>query len=102
VIRCLLPLALALGLTVPTTASAQELEAAAPAPVEGPIVAVRITGLRRVEEAALLAVVATRAGGRVDARTIQRDVKAIYGSGFVDDVRGCGAHRGGADRLLHR
>ena len=83
--RCLLPLALAL--TVPTMASAQELDAVAPAAVEGQITSVRIIGLRRVEEAALLAVVATRAGGRVDARTVQRDVKAIYASGFVDDVR---------------
>jgi len=80
-------LSLVLGLSVPSIASAQSFEAAAPAPAQGQIASVQIQGLRRVEEAALLAVVATRAGGRVDARTIQRDVKAIYGSGFVDDVR---------------
>lgn len=88
--RRIVPLVLApfaLALAIPSVAVAQELEAVAPAPAQGQIISVQITGLRRVEEAALLAVVATRTGGRVDSHTIQRDLKAIYGSGFVDDVR---------------
>ncbi|HCH61892.1 MAG TPA: hypothetical protein DFR83_03735, partial [Deltaproteobacteria bacterium] len=70
----------------PTTAFAQSLDAAAPATAEGRISDVRLVGLRNVEEAAMLAVMATRAGALANPRTIQRDIKAIYRSGFVDNV----------------
>ena len=70
----------------PSTASAQDLRAEAPADPKGKIVSVEVKGLKRVEEAAILAVMSTRAGGEVNPRNIQRDVKAIYRTGFVDDV----------------
>ena len=70
----------------PITAAAQELQADAPATAEGKVVDLRLNGLNRIEEAALLAVISTRAGALANPRTIQRDVKAIYRTGFVDDV----------------
>jgi outer membrane protein insertion porin family len=85
--RCLVGLALSAGLlSAPSVADAQQLDAAAPAIVEGKIIDVQLKGLRNVEEAAVLAVMATRAGALANPRTIQRDIKAIYRSGFVDDV----------------
>ena len=86
-LRTLFGLALCAGvLGSPVTASAQSLEATAPAVTEGKILDVKLEGIQNVEEAAVLAVMATRAGALVNARTIQRDIKAIYRSGFVDDV----------------
>ncbi len=85
--RPLLGLALSAGLAAaPAVVSAQQLQAASPAMVEGKVIDVQLKGLRNVEEAAVLAVMATRAGALANPRTIQRDIKAIYRSGFVDDV----------------
>jgi outer membrane protein insertion porin family len=60
--------------------------AQAPAPAEGTVADVQVTGLRRVEEAALLDLVRLRAGEQLDEGKIQRAIRAIWGSGFVDDV----------------
>ncbi len=70
----------------PSLALAQDIDAEAPSTLEGKVVDVRLQGLKNVEEAAILATVATRAGTILNPRTIRRDVKAIYQSGFVDDV----------------
>ncbi|MDP2313727.1 MAG: outer membrane protein assembly factor BamA [Pseudomonadota bacterium] len=60
--------------------------AEAPAPVAGTVSEVRVTGLRRVEEAALLDVVRLRAGEPLEDWKIERDMRAIWATGFVDDV----------------
>ena len=85
--RLLLGLALSSAVAAaPSRSAAQGFQADAPAVAEGKILDVRLEGLRNVEEAALLAVMATRAGALANATIIQRDIKAIYRSGFVDDV----------------
>ena len=61
--------------------------AEAPVPAEGPVSEVRIVGLKRVEDAALLAAIGIRAGENLMPWKIARDVKAVYATGFVDDVR---------------
>ena len=60
--------------------------AEAPAPVSGTVSDVEVTGLRRVEEAALLDVVRLRVGEPLEQWKIQRDMRAIWDTGFVDDV----------------
>lgn len=60
--------------------------AEAPAPAEGRVVGVEVTGLKRVEEAALLDVVRLRPGDLLDSRRVQRDISAIWQTGYVDDV----------------
>lgn len=62
------------------------VHAEAPAPAEGRVVGVEIEGLKRVEEAALLDVVRLRPGDSLDPKRIQRDINAIWDTGFVDDV----------------
>ena len=62
------------------------VHAEAPAPAEGKVVGVEIEGLKRVEEAALLDVVRLRPGDSLDPKRIQRDINAIWDTGFVDDV----------------
>ena len=54
---------------------------------EGRVVAVRVEGNRRVEEAAVLALVQLREGYTLAAWKIQRDIKAIFRSGFFDDIQ---------------
>ncbi len=62
------------------------LHAEAPAAPSGVVADVQVTGLRRVEEAALLDVVRLRAGEPLESWKIQRDIRAIWQTGFVDDV----------------
>jgi outer membrane protein insertion porin family len=54
---------------------------------EGTVSSVRIVGLKRVEEAALLAAVGLRVGEQILPWKIARDIKSVYSTGFVDDVR---------------
>ncbi len=56
------------------------------APAEGKVGEVRIKGLKRVEEAALLAAIGIRAGDELQPWKVERDLKAVYATGFVDDV----------------
>lgn len=72
-----------------TEPPAPTVATAAPVPVElsGHVVDVRITGLRRVEEAALMAAVGLRSGEMLASWKIRRDLVAIYETGFVDDVQ---------------
>ncbi len=74
------PALLAAALLVPG------VHAEAPAPVSGTVSDVEVTGLRRVEEAALLDVVRLRVGEPLEQWKIQRDMRAIWDTGFVDDV----------------
>ncbi|MFH1467148.1 MAG: outer membrane protein assembly factor BamA [Pseudomonadota bacterium] len=58
-----------------------------PAPAEGTIASVVVTGNRRVEEAALRARIALRPGQRLDELAVRRDLREVFASGLVDDVR---------------
>ena len=58
-----------------------------PVALTGHITSVRFVGLRRVEEAALMAAVGIRSGELVSSGKIRRDLVAIYETGFIDDVR---------------
>jgi len=64
-----------------------ESEAPVPVALNGRIVDVRITGLRRVEEAALMAAVGIRSGELLANWKVRRDLVAIYETGFVKDVQ---------------
>lgn len=59
----------------------------APVVQRGRVAEVRITGLRRVEEAAVRASIQLRPGEILGSWMVQRDIRAIYATGFVDDVR---------------
>ncbi len=52
----------------------------------GQVSEVRVSGLRRLEEAAILAAVGLRPGDEVTAWKVRRDVKSVWATGFVDDV----------------
>lgn len=65
----------------------------APAPQDGPpqsamgqVSDVRVVGLRRLEEAALLAAIGLRAGEEVVDWKVRRDIEGVWATGFVDDV----------------
>lgn len=64
------------------------LHAEAPAEAQGVVSRVEIVGFRRVEVAVFEDAVRTRVGDRLDADAVARDVRAIWATGFVDDVRG--------------
>ena len=56
-------------------------------PATGTVSEIRIAGLKRVEEAAILAAVGLRQGEQLAAWKVKRDIKSIYNTGYVDDVR---------------
>ncbi|MCB9686977.1 MAG: outer membrane protein assembly factor BamA [Alphaproteobacteria bacterium] len=60
--------------------------AAPPAPAEGTVTKVVVDGNRRIEEAVVLAAVGIRRGERVDPEKIKRDIRAVWGTGYFDDV----------------
>ncbi len=82
----LLLLGLGLSAWSPVAFAQDSPLAAAPVAASGKVSAIEIAGLKRVEEAAVLAVVGTRIGQDATTIGVRRDIKAIYGSGFVDDV----------------
>ena len=57
-----------------------------PEAIRGHIVEGDSPGLRRVEEAAMLAAVGMRAGELVSMGKVQRDLIAVYETGFIEDV----------------
>ncbi len=60
-----------------------------------------MTGLKRVEEAAILAAIGLRAGEDLADWKVRRDVKAVWGTGFVDDVRvDASPEAGGQDLVI--
>ena len=61
--------------------------AEAPTPAVGTVRRVEVTGIHRVEEAAILASVGLRPGEELLDWKVDRDIKAVYRSGFVDDIR---------------
>ncbi len=82
--RSLLRLLPALLLLLAPLASAW---AEAPASAEGVVSSVVITGTRRVEDAAIRARIDLREGEQLNAWKVRRDIRSIYRSGLVDDVR---------------
>ncbi|MFO7601674.1 MAG: outer membrane protein assembly factor BamA [Candidatus Desulfacyla sp.] len=48
---------------------------------------IQVAGNRRIEKAAVLAVVGTRAGDRLDYDRLDKDLRDIYKMGFFEDVR---------------
>lgn len=63
------------------------LHAEAPVPAEGVVVRVEIVGYRRVEGAVLEDAVRLRTGDRVTAEAVQRDIRALWDTGYLQDVR---------------
>jgi outer membrane protein insertion porin family len=61
-------------------------EAGAPLVATGTVNRVQVLGLRRVEEAAVLDAVGLRTGDSLAPWKLQRDIKAIWATGYVDDV----------------
>lgn len=60
--------------------------AEAPAAAEGTVSKVQVVGLRRVEEAVILDAVLLRSGEPIAEWKLQRDIRAIWATGFVQDV----------------
>lgn len=58
-----------------------------PAPVEGRVAEVRVEGNHRIEEATVLSTVGLRKGAPLNPAAVRRDLKALYATGFFDDVR---------------
>ncbi len=61
-------------------------QAGAPLVATGTVNRVEVLGLRRVEEAAVLDAVGLRTGDSLAPWKLQRDIKAIWATGYVDDV----------------
>jgi outer membrane protein insertion porin family len=59
---------------------------AAPAQAEGTVSRVAVQGNRRIEEAVVLAAVGLRRGESITPEKIRRDLKAVYATGFFEDV----------------
>lgn len=72
----------------PVAGPAPDVPATSAGPVAAParVVRVEIVGLRRVEEAALLEAVRLQPGERVTPAAIARDIRGLWGTGFVEDV----------------
>ncbi|MEL6342751.1 MAG: outer membrane protein assembly factor BamA [Myxococcota bacterium] len=58
-----------------------------PAAAAGTVAEIKVKGLKRVDEAAILAAIGLRVGEQLADWKVQRDVKAVYNTGYVDDVR---------------
>ncbi len=58
-----------------------------PAPIQGRVTEVRVTGLQRIEVAAVQARIELRVGEDLSTWKVQRDIRSIYRSGLVEDVR---------------
>lgn len=96
-----------LALVLPAVAHAQALDLAEPEPadllwtpggeISGTVGEVRVVGLRRVEEAAILAAIELRTGEPLAGWKLQRDIKAVFRTGFVDDVQIDVRPAGGSD-----
>lgn len=58
-----------------------------PEAAAGVVSEIRVVGLKRVDEAAVMAAVGLRVGEQLADWKLRRDVKAVYNTGYVDDVR---------------
>ena len=74
------------ALPLVSLARAEAPEIAAPAAAAGTVRTIQISGLSRVEEAAIRTAIQLRTGEELAKWKVDRDIKAIYGTGFVDDV----------------
>ena len=61
-------------------------QAAEPVDAEGSVGRVVVAGNRRIEEAVVLAAIGLRRGERLTREKVRRDLKAVYKTGFFDDV----------------
>ena len=68
------------------SSTAEKPSVGVPESIRGHIAEVKFNGLRRVEEAAMLAAVGMRAGELVSTGKVQRDLIAVYETGFIEDV----------------
>lgn len=57
-----------------------------PVPAEGTVTRVVVEGNRRIEEAVVLAAVGLRRGESLSPEKVRRDLKAVYATGFFEDV----------------
>jgi outer membrane protein insertion porin family len=60
--------------------------AAPPVAAEGTVTRVVVEGNRRIEEAVVLAAIGLRRGESLNADKVRRDLKAVFGTGFFEDV----------------
>ena len=58
-----------------------------PVPAVGTVSSIVVSGTRRVEEAAIRARIDLRAGETLSTWAVRRDIRSIYRTGLVDDVR---------------
>jgi len=63
-------------------------------------VAIRYNGAKTVDEARLRNLMASKAGSAYRAESLDRDIKALYESGLVDDVRFLAEPVGGSVKLI--
>ena len=63
-------------------------------------VAIRYTGAKTVDEARLRNLMATKAGTVYRAESLDNDIKSLYESGLVDDVRFLAEPVGGSVKLI--
>lgn len=61
--------------------------AAPPIPAQGAVARVVVEGNRRIEDAVVIAAVDLRRGEELTPEKVRRDLLAVYGTGFFDDVR---------------
>jgi outer membrane protein insertion porin family len=74
------------GLPFASPARAEAPEIARPSAAQGTVANIKVSGLSRVEEAAIRTAIQLRTGEELADWKIDRDIKAIYATGFVDDV----------------
>lgn len=60
---------------------------APPVPAEGTVTRVVVEGNRRIEEAVVLAAIGLRRGESLTPEKIRRDLKAVFDTGFFEDVQ---------------
>lgn len=70
----------------PAAAEKPDFDLSAPIYATGTVAKVRVTGLQRVEEAAILDAIGTREGDALAPWKVQRDIRSIWRTGYVDDV----------------
>lgn len=78
---------LALSLCAPWARADDQPLAVRPAPARGKVSAIHVAGLHRLEEAAIRAAITTRVGEDLADWKVQRDIRSIWATGFVDDVQ---------------
>jgi outer membrane protein insertion porin family len=75
------------GLILAALLTASVAGAAEPAPASGKVAEVVVRGTRWIEEAAVLANVSMHAGDAITSERVRRDLNAVWGTGFFQDVR---------------